>query len=289
MREHHLLKIRILFTGFLVLLAFSSTAQKGDLYRELRRYAYDYIHPELAKRKQMLEQELSRPEKSRIYDLQEEMVQIYRATNDDAFALNSGLSQGQQSLLDELFPFLITNQALIQSVLFEAWQIAERHEFTIGTILQEIRSKQEQWKSDMLKIVRKYETDDLQYKMDEAWLNKTYESFFTPANFILWRPEGLLFDFTDPYAEEETFTGISYYPNPVKDRLGISFELHRPNTEVYIAVFSSDGRLLKERKKDYSVAGLIKEEFDVLNVPSGGYFIRVSTTWDSATIRFTKT
>jgi hypothetical protein len=271
-----------------ILMPLSLQAQKGDLYRDLRQYAYDRIHPVMYEYKSMLDEELSRPERSRIYDLQEELVQLYQASQDENFNVNTGIREGQQSLMDDLFPFVEQNKDLVRAVLFDAWQIAERHEIMINAMLQELAPQRATWKADLLEIVKRYSTSDIAFQHDETWFNKNFESFFSPANFILWRPEGLLFDFTDPYDGEETFGGIQHFPNPVKEDLNVAFELHRPDTEVYLAVFNSEGKLLNQKTIRYSTTGKKEEQFSLKGSGSGGYFLRIVTTWDSATIRFNK-
>jgi hypothetical protein len=64
------------------------------------------------------------------------------------------------------------------------------------------------------------------------------------------------------------------YPNPVKDKLTVELNL-TSDTKVNVQVISKDGRLLLNADKGTLPQGLQQLNFNIKNIASGSYFVRV--------------
>ena len=71
-------------------------------------------------------------------------------------------------------------------------------------------------------------------------------------------------------------TNIKVYPNPVSQRVVVSYE-EVANTEINISLVDIKGRLIEQRKLK-SQGGLQQEIFDVQHLARGQYLIKINTS-----------
>ncbi len=69
---------------------------------------------------------------------------------------------------------------------------------------------------------------------------------------------------------------VSVFPNPVSEQLSVSFD-SEPNKQVSITILDSRGRVIEQRKLK-SVGGNQQEKFDIRNLTSGQYLLKINTS-----------
>lgn len=81
-----------------------------------------------------------------------------------------------------------------------------------------------------------------------------------------------------PILASETPKGadISIYPNPVNEQLNVSFD-SEPNKQINITILDSRGRVIEQRKLK-AVGGKQQEKFDIRNITSGQYLLKINTS-----------
>ncbi|MDZ7935547.1 MAG: T9SS type A sorting domain-containing protein [Emticicia sp.] len=81
-----------------------------------------------------------------------------------------------------------------------------------------------------------------------------------------------------PILASETSQGaeVSIYPNPVSEQLNVTFDFE-PNKQVSITILDVRGRVIEQRKLK-SVGGKQQEKFDIRNITSGQYLLKINTS-----------
>lgn len=81
-----------------------------------------------------------------------------------------------------------------------------------------------------------------------------------------------------PILASETPKGaeVNIYPNPVSEQLNVSFD-SEPNKQISITILDSRGRVIEQRKLK-SVGGKQQEKFDIRNITSGQYLLKINTS-----------
>lgn len=69
---------------------------------------------------------------------------------------------------------------------------------------------------------------------------------------------------------------VSVFPNPVSEQLSVSFEAE-PNKQISISLLDSRGRVIEQRKLK-AVGGNQQEKFDIRNLTSGQYLLKINTS-----------
>lgn len=69
---------------------------------------------------------------------------------------------------------------------------------------------------------------------------------------------------------------VSVFPNPVSEQLSVSFD-SEPNKQISITILDSRGRVIEQRKLK-SVGGNQQEKFDIRNLTSGQYLLKINTS-----------
>lgn len=69
---------------------------------------------------------------------------------------------------------------------------------------------------------------------------------------------------------------VSVFPNPVSEQLSVSFD-SEPNKQISITVLDSRGRVIEQRKLK-SLGGNQQEKFDIRNLTSGQYLLKINTS-----------
>lgn len=69
---------------------------------------------------------------------------------------------------------------------------------------------------------------------------------------------------------------VNIYPNPVSEQLNVSFD-SEPNKQISITIFDNRGRMIEQRKLK-SVGGKQQEKFDIRNMMSGQYLLKINTS-----------
>lgn len=69
---------------------------------------------------------------------------------------------------------------------------------------------------------------------------------------------------------------VSIYPNPVSEQLNVSFDAE-PNKQISITILDSRGRMIEQRKLR-AVGGKQQEKFDIRNITSGQYLLKINTS-----------
>lgn len=69
---------------------------------------------------------------------------------------------------------------------------------------------------------------------------------------------------------------VSIYPNPVSEQLSVSFD-SEPNKQISITILDNRGRVIEQRKLK-SVGGNQQEKFDIRNLTSGQYLLKINTS-----------
>ncbi|GGD53759.1 hypothetical protein GCM10011514_17400 [Emticicia aquatilis] len=69
---------------------------------------------------------------------------------------------------------------------------------------------------------------------------------------------------------------VNVYPNPVSEQLSVSFD-SEPNKQISITILDNRGRVVEQRKLK-SVGGNQQEKFDIKNLTSGQYLLKINTS-----------
>lgn len=69
---------------------------------------------------------------------------------------------------------------------------------------------------------------------------------------------------------------VSVFPNPVSEQLSVSFD-SEPNKPISISLLDSRGRVIEQRKLK-SMGGNQQEKFDIRNLTSGQYLLKINTS-----------
>lgn len=69
-------------------------------------------------------------------------------------------------------------------------------------------------------------------------------------------------------------SGLRIFPNPVSNEVGLSFDLLEPN-DVNIELYSIDGKMNKSLHSSAAVSGKFSEKFDISELPSGVYLLKL--------------
>lgn len=116
--------------------------------------------------------------------------------------------------------------------------------------------------------------------------NKCDASASNPSN-----PEGTIYNGSVTIQESPTgindiFDNVStlnIFPNPINNEFSIAFDLIEANT-VSSQLYSLDGRMVKELINEKTELGHFTQQFDVRDLPSGIYLVRVNVG-DTTTTR----
>lgn len=77
--------------------------------------------------------------------------------------------------------------------------------------------------------------------------------------------------------ETPSSAAVSIYPNPVvSEQLNVSFDSEQ-NKEISITILDSRGRIVEQRKLK-SIGGKQQEKFDIRNITSGQYLLKINTS-----------
>jgi hypothetical protein len=76
--------------------------------------------------------------------------------------------------------------------------------------------------------------------------------------------------------EAPNYAEVSIYPNPVSEQLNISFDAE-PNAQVSMTILDRGGRVIEQRKLK-AVGGKQQENFDIRNMTSGQYLLKINTS-----------
>jgi len=71
-------------------------------------------------------------------------------------------------------------------------------------------------------------------------------------------------------------TEINLYPNPVSEQLNVTFDTEQ-NMQISITILDSRGRVIEQRKLT-SIGGNQQEKFDIRNMTSGQYLLKINTS-----------
>lgn len=76
--------------------------------------------------------------------------------------------------------------------------------------------------------------------------------------------------------ETPNSVAVSIYPNPVSEQFTVSFDAE-PNKQINITILDSRGRVIEQRKLK-AVGGKQQEKFDIRNITSGQYLLKINTS-----------
>ncbi len=273
-------RLKVLFLTALIfgMWANGTNAQaQQKLYHELKKYTREHIIPVMSEQRRTLDTSLSEEEEERIKRLRwqfKEIVQLDDAdidlTSDDASA--------------DLIIYFGNNQALIEALLWEAWEIADDHSAIIESLLEPLRQEQKKWKKDIKKIRQQYKRSG--EAVNNNPISGDFKKIFTPAFFLLWTPEGLIFDYQQ--TGEFNKLDVQLLPNPL---VGNKVELHivvdQPGT-YEVSFLGPKGTIEKTAIFNFSTSGSHHQPIDLSNLQAGAYRVRVYSNFATTLLRFKK-
>jgi DNA-binding beta-propeller fold protein YncE len=74
---------------------------------------------------------------------------------------------------------------------------------------------------------------------------------------------------------ESDNTVLTLYPNPTNNSITLTFELKLP-CQLNYSIFNEKGQLIKSLLDEFTNPGTISQSFDVTNLPTGTYFLKIS-------------
>ena len=69
---------------------------------------------------------------------------------------------------------------------------------------------------------------------------------------------------------------INIYPNPVSEQFNVTFDAEQ-NKQISLTILDSKGRVIEQRKLT-SIGGNQQEKFDIRNMTSGQYLLKINTS-----------
>ncbi len=195
-----------------------------SLNLKIKKYIRENIRPELQKLRSQLDPVLTRDEKKDIVNLRWQFREIMKAAKQEDIK-NAGVNnENQPKSLDIEMLFFQNYQQLIQVILEDAWTMAENHKIKINELLGQLEPTREKWWDDLNAIIQKYSNKGQEnISIDTELFENHFGSNFFPIFFLLWGPEGLIYDHNQ--MDNPNLLKVNTYYNAATDIMNLQFTL----------------------------------------------------------------
>ncbi len=254
-----------------------------SLNLKIKKYIRENIRPELQKLRSQLDPVLTRDEKKDIVNLRWQFRQIMKAARQENFELTWENEGNQSKSLDIELLFFQNNQELIEILLDDAWIMVDKYEEKINQLLVQSKTSREKWWEDINKIIQNEGQDKV--SIDTELFESHFGSDFFPIFFLLWGPEGLIYDHNQ--MDNPNLLKVNVFPNPATDIINLQIILEQP-TVVKILLVDGRGLGAQRFEYDYQSPGRYTETIDIISLATGGWFIKAVSPQGTTLIPFIK-
>ena len=266
-------------------MSFATFAQES-LNLKIKKYIRENIRPVLQQQRAKLGPALSDEEKKDIVNLRWQFREIMKAARQEDFEIAWETNESQPKSLDIELLFFQNNQELIQVILEDAWTMAENHKEKIYELLVRLEPTREKWWDDLNAIIQKNSNSGQdKISIDTELFETHFGSDFFPVFFLLWGPEGLIYDHNR--MDNPNLLKANAYPNPATDFINLQFTLDQP-TIIKLLLVDGQGRNTQRFEYDYPGSGIYTESIDIKSLASGSWFMKVVSPQGTSLIGFNK-
>ncbi|MCZ6899249.1 MAG: hypothetical protein O7F74_03330 [Bacteroidetes bacterium] len=263
-----------------------ATFAQESLNLKIKKYIRENIRPELQKLRSQLDPVLTRDEKKDIVNLRWQFREIMKAAKQEDFETAWKTNENQPKSLDIEMLFFQNNQQLIQVILEDAWTLAENHIEKINELLGQLEPTREKWWDDLNAIIQKNSnTGQERISIDTELFENHFGSDFFPIFFLLWGPEGLIYDHNQ--MDNPNLLKVNTYYNAATDIMNLQFTLEQPTT-IELLLVDGQGRGIHRFEYKYSVSGIYTETIDIKSLATGRWFMKVVSPQGTRLISFDK-
>lgn len=254
-----------------------------------RAYISRNVLPTLRVQRQKLETQLTTSDKAQLavyraqlHDLRQRHRELYRppvpAVPGNRPALPEPRQQQAQQLRTE-------TRTLLQNVE----QLARKYETDIARLTQELKPEREKWATDLQTITTQHANPAAQPQPRKHRRPDGVRRLLQPARFLLLQPDAP--DSTAPASatpDRPSQPGGGVYPNPATAASQLAYEVAKAGP-VTVELLDGRGNTLrtvaqeaKQEKGPHTLA------VDVADLPTGTYFLKITTRAGAETRRFVK-
>ncbi|MFK7926011.1 MAG: T9SS type A sorting domain-containing protein [Bacteroidia bacterium] len=297
------MKIHIIIFALLIGLGSTAFGQKGkshhkrshnpEMRKAMKAYTQENVLPVMQAQRQKLDASLSLSEKQEVEEIRSELDQLRETGKSMRQQMHKTESKPTEAQRTEMY----AHRKAMRLLMNRAWEIADRHEADIQTLMTELEPQAENWKQEMRSIAEQYRPEDAPEREDRPERPTRPEGMRkgeghphadrdgahrpkgpqrgaamldmrSPVRFLLWDASSKMV--------EEADERLEVFPNPARNVNEVRLRLEEGGN-VQVKLLDKNGNLIRTVINETMSEGSHTQRIDLHDLEPGLYFYQITT------------